>query len=74
MSAKQTIHELATRHGIVREYSQLDERGDKITELADNEVQLDETEWLLVKLSRAEILMGKENTLLHAQYLQERQT
>jgi hypothetical protein len=52
----------------------LDEWCDKVSELSDGEVELDETQLLLVELDRAGILIGKDNTILHGQYLQERET
>jgi hypothetical protein len=73
LTAAQTIQQLASQHGIVHHHSQLDEWGDTISRLSDSEVELDETQWLLVELNRAGILTGKDNTLLHAQYLQERE-
>jgi hypothetical protein len=71
-TATKKIQQLAHQHGIIHQHSQLDEWGDKISQLSDAEVQLDETQWLLVELNRAGILTGKENMLLHNQYLQER--
>lgn len=72
LTAAQTIQQLAHQHGIVHHHSQLDEWGDTISRLSDNEVELDETQWLLVELGRAGILTGKDNGLLHLQYLRER--
>ncbi len=40
--------------------------------MAGDDVDLDETEWLLVALRRAEILPGIEGTRLHYRYIQER--
>jgi hypothetical protein len=71
ITATQKIQQLAHQHGIIHQHSQLDEWGDKISQLSDNKVQLDETRWLLVELNRAGILTGKENMILHNQYLQE---
>lgn len=71
ITATQRIQQLAHQHGIIHQHSQLDEWGDKVSQLSDAEVQLDETQWLLVELNRAGILTGKENMLLHNQYLQE---
>lgn len=74
LTALQTIQQLADQHGIVHHHSVLDELGETFSRLSDNEVELDETEWLLVELDRANILTGVENTLLHSQYLRQRQT
>ncbi len=40
--------------------------------MAGDDIQLDETEWLLVALGRAEVMPEIENTKLHARYLAER--
>jgi hypothetical protein len=71
ITATNKIQQLAHQHGIIHQHSQLDEWGDKISQLSDAEVQLDEAQWLLVELNRAGILIGKENIILHNQYLQE---
>jgi hypothetical protein len=73
LTAAQRIYQLAQEHGIVHHHSQLDEWGDTISQLSDHEAELDETQWLLVEFNRAGILTGKDNTLLHAQYLRERE-
>jgi hypothetical protein len=72
LTAKQTIHQLAKQHGINHQHTEFDDWCDKISELSDSDVKLDETQLLLVELGRAGILTGKDNTLLHGQYLQER--
>jgi hypothetical protein len=74
LTAEQTIRHLASQHGITHQHSKLDELGEAFSRLSDNEVELDETEWLLVELDRANILTGLENTRLHAQYLRQRQS
>jgi hypothetical protein len=74
LTAEQTIRHLASQYGIVHHHSMLDEWCDKLSELSDGEVELDETQLLLVELDRAGILTGKDNTILHGQYLQERET
>jgi hypothetical protein len=73
LTAKQTIQQLAEQHGIVHQHTALDEWGDAVSKLSDSEVELDEIQWLLVELGRAGILAGQDNTMLHAQYLQERE-
>ena len=72
LTAKQKIDLLAQENNLVHSHSQLDEIGATFSRLSDDEVELDRTQWLLVELNRAGILTGKENTLLHARYLQER--
>jgi predicted transcriptional regulator YheO len=72
LTAKQKIDLLAQENNLERSHSQLDEIGAMFSRLSDNEVELDRTQWILVELNRAGILTGKDNTLLHAQYLQER--
>ena len=72
LTAQQQIELLAQEHHLIHNHSQLDEIGATFTRLSDNDVRLDRTQWLLVELNRAGILTGKDNTLLHARYLQER--
>jgi hypothetical protein len=74
LTAKQAIHQLAEQHGINHVHSKLDELGEAFSKLSDNEIELDATEWLLVELDRADVLTGVENTMLHAQYLRQRQS
>jgi hypothetical protein len=72
LTAQQKIDLLAQENNLVHSHSQLDEIGATFSRLSDDEVELDRTQWLLVELNRAGILTGKDNSLLHAQYLQER--
>ena len=72
LTAQQQIELLAQEHHLIHNHSQLDEIGATFARLSDNDVRLDRTQWLLVELNRAGILTGKDNTLLHARYLQER--
>ena len=72
LTAKQQVNLLAAQHGITYHQTQLDELADTYSRLSDNEVELDETELLLLELDRTGILTGKDNGLLHLQYLQER--
>jgi hypothetical protein len=67
LTAKQQIDLLAAQHDITYEKTQLDELADTYSRLSDNEVEL-----LLLELDRAGILTGKDNGLLHLQYLRER--
>jgi hypothetical protein len=72
LTTKQKIQQLANQNNITHYHSQLDEWGNNISRLSDSEVELDETQWLLIELNRAGILTGKDNSQLHLQYLQER--
>lgn len=72
LTAQQQIDLLAQKHNLGHDHSQLDEIGATFSRLSDDDVELDRTQWLLVELNRAGILTGKDNTLLHARYLQER--
>jgi hypothetical protein len=71
-TAKQQIDLLAAQHDITYNKTQLDDLADTYSRLSDAEVELDETELLLLELDRAGILTGKDNGLLHLQYLRER--
>jgi hypothetical protein len=72
LTTKQKIQHLANQHNITHHHSQRDEWGNTISQLSDSEVELDETQWLLIELNRAGILTGKDNSQLHLQYLKER--
>jgi hypothetical protein len=72
LTAKQQVDLLAEQHSITYHQTQLDELADTYSRLSDNEIELDETELLLLELDRAGILTGKDNGLLHLQYLRER--
>jgi len=71
-TAKEIIHDLARRHGIRYERADTDDWAEAVSRVAGDDVDLDETEWLLVALGRAEIMPDIDNTLLHARYLAER--
>ncbi len=71
LTAKQQIDLLTAQHDITYQKTQLDDLADTYSRLSDNEVELDETELLLLELDRAGILTGKDNGLLHLQYLSE---
>ncbi len=72
MTARDTIRDLARRHGIRYERAGYDDWAEAVSRVAGDDVELDETEWLLVALGRAEIVPDFENTRLHARYLAER--
>lgn len=71
-TAKETIHDLARRHGIRYERADTDDWAEAVSRVAGDDVNLDETEWLLVALRRAEIVPGIEGTRLQYRYMQER--
>lgn len=73
MTARDIIHYLARQHAIC--YARgggLDDWAETVSRVAGDDIQLDETEWLLVALGRAEVMPEIENTKLHARYLAER--
>ena len=72
LTAAEEIHALARTHSVTYTRSALDDFGDTITRLSGDDVELDETEWLLVALERADQIEGVQATLLHARYLRER--
>ncbi len=55
-TAKEIIHDLARRHGIRYERADTDDWAEAVSRVAGDDVDLDETEWLLVALGRAEIM------------------
>ncbi|TXN62894.1 hypothetical protein FV228_18735 [Methylobacterium sp. WL18] len=71
-TARDVIHDLARQHAIRYERGDLDDWAAAVSRVAGDDIQLDETEWLLVALGRAEIIPEIENTRLHARYLAER--
>lgn len=72
MTARDAIHDLARQHAVRYELGDLDDWAEAVSRVAGDDIQLDETEWLLVALGRAEVLPEIENTRLHARYLAER--
>jgi hypothetical protein len=72
MTARDMIHDLARQHAIRYERGELDDWAETVSRVAGDDIQLDETEWLLVALGRAEVMPEIENTKLHARYLAER--
>jgi hypothetical protein len=68
-SVAEEIRALARQHGVAYEPTPLDELGNVITRLAGDDVELDETERLLLALRRAGYLTSAEATRLHGEYL-----
>jgi len=62
------IQALAREHGVTAERSQLDDFADAVTRLAGDDVELDETEQLLVALTRKGILTAREMSDLAVAY------
>lgn len=69
---KQQIHLIAAQHHITYQPTESDTLADTYSRLSDEDVELDETELLLLELDRSGVLTGKENDLIHLQYLRER--
>jgi hypothetical protein len=72
LPAKERIHALARVHGVVYELEPLDDLADAFTRLAGDDVELDDTELLLLALERAGCLSTKEADRLHVAYLEQR--
>ena len=66
--AKQ-IHDLASKHNVRHVAGRWDELASTITRLAGDDVELDETELLLVALGRAGVLSDRETVRMAADYL-----
>jgi hypothetical protein len=60
---------LAGRHGVTYTQTDTDVLAQHITRLSGDDVELDDTELLLIALQRAGYLTGAEATLLQADYL-----
>lgn len=71
-SIKAQIHDLARQHGVHYERTGLDDWAEAITRLAGDDVRLDETEALLVALTKVGLVSDADSTILHAMYLNER--
>ena len=66
------ILSLATAHGITYVETSADRLASTITRLADDEVQLDEIEQLLIALERAGVVESATVVPLHVTYLREK--
>jgi hypothetical protein len=73
-TAQAEIHKLAQDHNISHQHSPLDRWADNISRLSDAEVELDETQWLLIELSRAKIITGQDRVALGMRYFDERKS
>lgn len=72
MPVRDKIHAIARREGISYVPGPCDELADAITAHSGDEVVLDSTGDLLIALERAGILDPVSATLLHAEYIKER--
>lgn len=68
LSAKAITQKLAAEHNIQHSITVLDRLGETFSRLSDSGTHLDDTEWLLVKLERADIITGPEATRLQIQH------
>ena len=71
ISANETIRALAERHKIAYVETATDVLCHHITRLAGDDVELDETQRLLIALERAGAISGRDAVRLHAAYLNE---
>lgn len=71
LDAATAIRALAERHNIAYVETDSDVLGHHITRLAGDDVELDETQRLLVALERAGRISGRDAVRLHAAYLNE---
>jgi hypothetical protein len=72
LPAKERIHALARVHGVVYRPNPLDDLGNTITRLAGDDVQLDDTQLLLLALARAGFISDEEAGDLHIAYMRQR--
>ncbi|MHB8253600.1 MAG: hypothetical protein ACYDEV_07865 [Acidiferrobacter sp.] len=63
---------LAQRHGVTYVKTPYDELAEVITRLADDEVEMDYVELLLIALDRAGVVASKHVVPLHINYLREK--
>jgi len=68
-SVAEEIRALAREHGTTYEPTPLDELGNAITRLAGDDVELDETQLLLLALVRAGVLTKEKSASLRARYI-----
>jgi len=63
---------LAQRHGVTYIKTPYDELAEVITRLADDEVEMDDVELLLIALERAGVVASEYVVPLHINYLREK--
>ncbi|MEQ1667929.1 MAG: hypothetical protein ABL868_05690 [Sulfuriferula sp.] len=66
------IIDLAKQHGVKYVKTSADELAEVITRLADDNVEMDEIELLLIALERAGVVASEQVVPLHVNYLQEK--
>jgi hypothetical protein len=72
ISAKEHILALAQSHGVVYRPDPLDDLADAFTRLSGDDVELDDTELLLLALARAGCVSVEEADRLHIAYMRQR--
>jgi hypothetical protein len=70
-AAQDEILALARQHGVTYRPMPLDRLGDAMSRLACDEVELDDTERLLLALERAGHLSTKDANRLHVAYMRQ---
>ncbi len=66
------VADLAREHGVVAVRTQLDAYAEKLTELSGDEVRLDETELMLVKLAEKGVFTGRQMGGVMLSYMREK--
>lgn len=66
------ISSLATLHGVSYVKTRYDCLAELITQLSDDDVEMDEKELLLIALERAGIIQSEDVVPLHINYLREK--
>lgn len=66
------VADLAREHGVVTVRTRLDAFAEKLTELSDDEVRLDETELMLTKLAEQGVITGREMGSLMLNHIREK--
>lgn len=69
--AAATIYALAAQHNVAYVETATDVLGHHITRLAGDDVELDDTQRLLIALERAGRISGRDAVRLHLAYLNE---
>jgi len=71
-SVKDHIHDLARQHGVVYVSNSLDKFSEAISRVSGDDVEMDETQYILIALVRAGIVPRKNLALIHSGYLKEK--
>ena len=66
------IADLAKRHGVTYTKTPFDQLAEIITNLSDDDVEMDDVEFLLIALERAGIVPSEQVVALHVNYLREK--